>query len=61
MARINIGTERGNIVNYDMGKPYYKITFSDIAQVVKLKFGNEQIRIHGWAQNFKRVKKEITQ
>ena len=56
MARINIGTNKGNIVNHDMKKPYNQIKFADIALVAKSKFGDGNINIHGWVQNFNRIK-----
>ena len=55
MARVNIGTNKGNIVNHDMKKPYNQITFADIVLVAKSKFGDGNIHIHGWAQNFNRI------
>ena len=50
MAKINIGTTRGNIVGVEIDKPFKDITLKDIHAKVIEKFGTTQaICVHGWA------------
>ncbi len=48
---INIGTNKKNIVNYKINKPFNKITYQDIVSIIgKLHPELTDYRIHGWAK-----------
>lgn len=50
MTTINIGTDKGNITGAKVDKPFKKIEFIDITQIVRKHFGTMTgIFIHGWA------------
>jgi hypothetical protein len=49
MAIINIGTNKNNITNVKIDKPFNEITFQDVVKIVKETFPEMKgINIHGW-------------
>jgi hypothetical protein len=50
MTTINIGTNKKNIQNIKFNKPFDKITYSDVRDVVKDYFDDMKgVMINGWA------------
>ena len=51
MTTINIGTNKGNICNVKVNKNLNDIRYSDVANIVELKYQNEKgVIIYGWAE-----------
>ena len=50
MTKINIGTNRGNIVGVMIDKPFKDIQTADIYEIAIAKFGTTTtFHVHGWA------------
>ena len=52
MATINIGTDKGNIINAEIGKKFEDIKYSDVLEVAKKSFLKDvDFKIHGWCES----------
>ena len=45
---INIGTNRGNLVNVTFDKPFQEIKYDDVYDKAREKYPEGLILIHGW-------------
>jgi hypothetical protein len=52
--KINIGTNKKNIVGVEINKRFNDIKYEDILEIVKKEFGTtKNINIHGWCKHKK--------
>jgi hypothetical protein len=45
---INIGTNKGNITKVELDKPFDKITYQDVCNIVNTRFGTGNCVVIGW-------------
>lgn len=57
MATINIGTNKGNITQVRINKPFKEITATDVYKIALEKYGSP-ISIHGWAKVYPKKQKK---
>lgn len=60
--KINIGTTKKNIINYEINKRYEDITYSDIKKIVEQEIGDANVV--GWApskteENYDDIEEDI--